>query len=564
MRRVMQEAGGSLRCCMAASSLGVLLYSRGCFASDSSPSSADVFTTTTEEVDRASWIERAAKVLGAAGRSKRSGEGEERHLGGDEELTTTGMPRCPPGFRVIYEEGSSMFTMVSEPVAIPPLDGGDRSPSLFEDTVYIRCDVSSCFKPVPLQGDDAVVDGVACPEGRQHVFRSAVLHKEASLRLKVGRIKRQEQRRGLMAAVESKRALEANTGLIDERLRRISEQLSSSAGGEGGREGLGFRGEGGVRDVSGGKKLRLICSTRYSDPASPAPASTTAPSRQQPGLSSSSLVQESSDPLIHQRLVNTYKRKVAIEKVAVDEGLEEVPVRFRVGVVMGRRANAADLDGDGARGTTEEVAALVSELSGEPSSSSTPSLPPRGSLRPLTAVALHACCSTVAPAGCLRVDGVSFMHDAGLLLEPSDLAKHSANSLAYQGPRLHQSHLADQLCGGHNRHLNPRAVAPHNTHIKAGNSLDRNPSGSKDFFRPDALPENSIFERFGHWPVHTVSPPLNDAIVTALRARGVNDGLAAFVHQFAQHVYLREKVLWRRKINSALMSLPGWSQQRWE
>ena len=524
--------------------------------------------------DRLSWIERAAVALGASHPPKRPGEEEEAHLSFSllsasnrhphghiaeddrSSSSSSSLPRCPPGFRVVYEEGSSMFTLISDPVPIP---SSSSSSPRFQDTVFIRCDVSSCFKPMPLRGDEdggrrgGVGGGVECPAQRQATYKDAVLNKEAGLRLKVSRIKRQEQRRVMMEGVEARRALESNTGLVDDRLRRIADKIAADKQHQlHGVSGERLTGRGVQRDPRSGK-LRLICSTRYSDPAAPAPSPIPLPSSS--SSSSASVVQEISKAAVHQSLLNRYKRALATEKVAVDEGLEEVPVRFRVGVVVGRVDG--EVGGGGPSSISKSDEQSLQELFGADNDTTKTTQSPSDSSSsrprpPLTGLSLHACCSTVAPAGCLRVDSVSFLKDPALLLEPTDVDKHSQNSHLYQGPRLHQGHLSDSLCGDHDRQLNPLGTSPFNALTKAGHSLDRSPTGSKHYFRPDVLPSNSIYEKFGHWPVHTVSPALNTALVNSLRGRGVDDALAAFVHQYAQHVYLREKVLWRRKVMGVL------------
>ena len=312
-------------------------------------------------------------------------------------------------------------------------------------------------------------------------------------------------------------------------------------------------------------RMTLMCPPRPSDVVPPAPQEAAPPPPLQrhqrhrgrlledaaAGVDNNPHRALAADPFEEER--DRHRRQyLALDAIVAEDGGEQLPVRFRVGLLARKAAAASSSEvgatkADGIVGEKEkEEADVIADFMGgaseqqqqqqqQPNNNSN-----SGSAVKFTNRMLHLSCSTIAPAAALSVDGANFFADPTVFLETS---LHSTDRAlrGYLGPQLHQRHLANYACGREGQ-LNKYLFPTLSGHVDG--------TSGATFFRPDVSPEVSIADRGAHLPVHTVPPRLHDALRGAVAARGVDDELALYVHRYAQYVFAHERLVWRQRLVS--------------
>lgn len=129
-------------------------------------------------------------------------------------------------------------------------------------------------------------------------------------------------------------------------------------------------------------------------------------------------------------------------------------------------------------------------------------------------------CASVAST--LVVDGLTFIpndiYPLDTLHGQEDVFRH-----LYQGPRWNQRQLAERACGDCFQ-LSPVDLGRH----EGGSGSDHRRFGLHYEQEVDTL-----YDKFGHFPVHTVHPDLYNALLQYLEEVGMTDGMAALLEDIA-------------------------------
>lgn len=160
----------------------------------------------------------------------------------------------------------------------------------------------------------------------------------------------------------------------------------------------------------------------------------------------------------------------------------------------------------------------------------------KGSKRSLLSLPMCVTASCLADFT-LSIDSVSFVnHTSSVreLLERSPDALISRRNF-YQGPRLHQGHLAEYALGT-NFSVSPIALPRQHRALPLKLSSKYNPCPA------------GASSRYGHHPVHTVPPRVYDSLFRWFGALGIDDTFAADVRSIAMEVVDLEYSNWRATV----------------
>ncbi|CCW63828.1 unnamed protein product [Phytomonas sp. EM1] len=102
--------------------------------------------------------------------------------------------------------------------------------------------------------------------------------------------------------------------------------------------------------------------------------------------------------------------------------------------------------------------------------------------------------------------------------------------LSYRGPNLTQSSLADLVVN----------------HMPSSSPLWNGPQASAQPFDQSSNFIVSPGSNYGHFPVHTVNPILTDKIASLFSIFGIDDNIAEFIQETAQHIQAQERSAWKQ------------------
>eukprot|EP00760_Papus_ankaliazontas_P011973 PhM_4_TR15144/c0_g1_i1/m.18907 len=141
-------------------------------------------------------------------------------------------------------------------------------------------------------------------------------------------------------------------------------------------------------------------------------------------------------------------------------------------------------------------------------------------------------CSTVN--GVLCIDGISFQDTPRDAFEHSP-EKHQVRRCSYQGPLMHQGHLAALSMGV------PQLDTTYRLH-----------QGRLNFYDPHQG-THTRYTRYDHLPVHTLSPELYTSIMEYLMHDvGIDDHLALFLDDYVKYLKRTETERWRGRVLGAV------------